>query len=68
MTGLSRSAIYEAMATGRLKRPVNIGPRAVGWLEQDIIEWQNARIAERDRKVPSGKRGAANTCTVGATA
>jgi prophage regulatory protein len=55
MTGLGRSSIYAEMAAGRLKRPVNIGLRAVGWLEQDIIEWQNERIAERDRKVPPAR-------------
>jgi hypothetical protein len=33
--------------------PVPLGPRAVGWLETEIMEWQERRIAER------GKRAAA---------
>jgi prophage regulatory protein len=38
-TGLSRTAIYRAIASGRFPRPVALGPRAVGWRESDIIEW-----------------------------
>jgi prophage regulatory protein len=52
MTGLPRSSIYERMAVGTFPRPVPLGGRAVGWIELEIIEWQKARIAERDRKIP----------------
>lgn len=46
--GLKRSSLYEAIAKGRFPKPVPIGERAVGWLESDLLDWQRARIAERD--------------------
>jgi prophage regulatory protein len=49
LTGLSRSTIYELMENGKFPRPISIGAgRAVGWLEDEILQWQNARIAARD--------------------
>ena len=49
LTGLSRSTIYELMESGKFPRPISIGAgRAVGWLEDEIVQWQNARIAARD--------------------
>jgi prophage regulatory protein len=49
-TGLRHSSIYEQMNAGRFPKPIRIGPRAVGWLEQEIVDWQEARIAERDAR------------------
>jgi prophage regulatory protein len=39
----SRSSIYLKVSRGEFPRPVNIGARAVAWLEGDIERW----IAER---------------------
>ncbi len=44
-TGLSRSTIYELMATGRMPRPIAISDRATGWIEQEIEAFLQARIA-----------------------
>lgn len=44
ITGLSRSTIY---ADHTFPRPVKIGERAVAWVEDEISEWVDARIAER---------------------
>lgn len=60
-TGRKRSAIYDGMADGTFPLPVPIGPRAVGWLEEDIIAWQQRCIAERDnptrsRSLPLARR------------
>ena len=49
-TGLSRSTIYLRIAEGTFPKPVNLGGRAVGWLEVDIQEWLQRRI-EASRKV-----------------
>jgi prophage regulatory protein len=38
-TGLSRSTIYLRMSQGIFPKPVNLGGRAVGWLEDEIQEW-----------------------------
>ena len=55
-TGLPRSSIYERMAAGTFPKPVPIGPKAVGWVEAEIIDWQKKRVAERDSKASAAKR------------
>lgn len=49
-TGLPRASIYELMAEGRFPKPVPLAERSVGWIEAEIVSWQEARIAERDRQ------------------
>lgn len=44
-TGLSRSTIYLRIAEGKFPRPISLGPRAVGWVEGEVIEWIGQRIA-----------------------
>jgi len=45
-TGLSRSSIYQRIAEGTFPKQINLGGRAVGWLEEDIQTWIKQRIAE----------------------
>ena len=45
-TGLSRSTIYLRIKEGTFPKPVNIGARAVGWVESDIADWINQRIKQ----------------------
>ena len=47
--GLSRSTLYELMDRGSFPRPVKLSAKRVGWLENEIAEWQKARIAARDK-------------------
>ena len=42
-TGLGRSTIYARMTAGRFPRPLRIGARAVGWLEDDIDDYLDTR-------------------------
>jgi prophage regulatory protein len=51
LTGLCIAEIYERIAEGTFPKPVPLGGRPVGWLERDIVEWQKARIAERDASI-----------------
>jgi prophage regulatory protein len=44
-TGLSRSTIYLRVSQGTFPRPVSLGGRAVGWLEEEIQSWLAERIA-----------------------
>lgn len=44
-TGLPRSTIYLRVAQGTFPRPVSLGARAVGWVEAEIQEWLQQRIA-----------------------
>jgi prophage regulatory protein len=39
ITGLGRSAIYDAMKKGTFPQAVKLGPKAVGWRESDIRKW-----------------------------
>jgi prophage regulatory protein len=42
----SRSSIYAKVQLGEFPKPVNLGARAVAWLESDIDRWMEARILE----------------------
>ena len=44
-TGLSRSTIYLRIAQGAFPKPVGLGGRAVGWLDAEVQEWLQGRIA-----------------------
>lgn len=47
-TGLSRSTIYLRIQEGTFPRPVNLGARAVGWLENEIESWLTDRLEVRN--------------------
>ena len=49
-TGLSRSSLYRLAAAGQFPRPIQLGPRAVGWRWAEILAWIEQRTAERDGK------------------
>ncbi|MBA3520401.1 MAG: AlpA family phage regulatory protein [Rhizobiales bacterium] len=52
VTGLGRSQIYEGMAEGWFPKNIPLSGsdngRAKGWLEDEILAYQEARIAERE--------------------
>jgi len=47
-TGLSRSTIYLRIQEGTFPRPINLGVRAVGWIENEIEAWLAERLEIRD--------------------
>ena len=47
-TGLSRSTIYLRIKKGSFPKPINLGARAVGWLENEIEAWLAERMEIRD--------------------
>ena len=48
-TGLARSTIYQYIKDGVFPKPVQLGPRAVGWIEAEVSAWITERIkAVRD--------------------
>ncbi|MBW1895338.1 MAG: AlpA family transcriptional regulator [Deltaproteobacteria bacterium] len=51
-TGLSRSTIYLRMQEGTFPKPINLGARAVGWLEHEINSWLASRSENRDNGQP----------------
>lgn len=44
-TGLSRSTIYLRVSESTFPKPVSLGGRAVGWIESEIQQWLEQRIA-----------------------
>ncbi len=48
---------YSAMRIGRLEKAgafpkrIQLGPNAVGWLEEEVDDWIAARVAERDQSM-----------------
>ncbi len=52
-TGLGCSTIYDAIKAQTFPAPIQLGPKAVGWIESEINAWLAARVAARDaaRKV-----------------
>jgi prophage regulatory protein len=46
-TGLSRSTIYLQISQGIFPKPVNVGARAVGWLDAEVDEWIARRAGQR---------------------
>lgn len=45
-TGLPRSSIYLALREGTFPRPIKISERSIGFVESEIDEWVDKRIAE----------------------
>jgi prophage regulatory protein len=54
ITGLSRAMIYQLMNQGTFPRVVPLGKMTVGWVEDEIIAWQKARLADREAGMRAG--------------
>jgi len=50
-TGLSRSYLVELEAKGRFPKRVKLSDRASAWIEAEVVEWMESRIAARDAQV-----------------
>lgn len=49
-TGLSRSTIYLNISKGTFPKNVNLGSRAVAWLESEIEAWMETLVEQRPIK------------------
>ncbi len=47
MTGVGKTFIYTHMEKGNFPRQIQISPRTVVWLEQDIIDWMEKKIQRK---------------------
>ena len=52
-TGLGRSSIYDKIGKGGFPEPINLGPRAVGWIADEVEGWITARIDESRSEDPA---------------
>jgi len=48
VTCLARPTIYKYISKGSFPKPVSLGGRAVAWVAEEIDEWIESRIVERD--------------------
>jgi len=44
LTGLSRSTIYARISNEDFPAPISLGGRAVGWIEEDVMNWIEQQI------------------------
>lgn len=50
-TGYSKAWIYRLMSQGRFPSSIKIGTRSIAFVESEIDEWINQRIAESRKEV-----------------
>ena len=65
-TGLKSTQIEALIQRGEFPKPVKLSKRRKGWLESELITWQQGRIAGRDGRQAASpearsQRHAANT-------
>lgn len=56
-TGLSRSTIYSKVKKGEFPPPINLGERAVGWLDSEIDSWLESRVQGSRTAMPNCRKG-----------
>lgn len=47
LCGLSRATLYREIKLRTFPAPVKLSARSVGWLQDDVMQWLEARIAQR---------------------
>lgn len=45
-TGLAKSTIYKKVAAKEFPKPISLGGKAVGWIENEIQNWISERIKD----------------------
>lgn len=48
--GISRSWLYDQLKNGRFPKPIQLGPRSIGWLEEDIENWLRSKGEQAGEK------------------
>lgn len=51
ITGLSRSTIYQRISEEAFPKNINLGGRAVGWLQEDVSNWIDEKIQNQNSEV-----------------
>lgn len=55
-TGLSRSSIYKAVQEQRFPAPIKLIGKTTGWLESEVSDWVQDRIAESRPSQAAGNK------------
>lgn len=48
VTGLARSTVYKYIAEESFPKPVSLGERCVGWVDDEVQDWIMAKVEERN--------------------
>ena len=48
ITSLSSTTIYRKIAAGSFPKQFRLTDKTCAWLEQEVLDWVDAKIAERD--------------------
>lgn len=60
LCGLSRATLYREIKLHSFPAPVKLSARSVGWLQDDVVQWLETRIAQRgpayDAATPTNDR------------
>lgn len=51
LTGLARATIYKYQKNGCFPHSVSLGDNAVAWVEEEIHEWMEEKIRQRDESM-----------------
>lgn len=49
-TGLSKSHLYALAQKGEFPKPIKLSERSSAWVESEVQDWIEARIAARDEE------------------
>ena len=50
MIGMSKPSVYLKIKAGTFPQPIKLGPKASGWLLQEVEAWIAERAKARDEK------------------
>jgi prophage regulatory protein len=50
MTGLSKSHLYALAQKGEFPKPIKLSERSSAWVEAEVQDWIEAKIAARDQE------------------
>jgi prophage regulatory protein len=45
----TRDHLRVKVAAGEFPRPINLSQSRIAWVEQEVLDWVSARVAERDQ-------------------
>jgi len=51
MTRIARSTLYKMIAANQFPKAISLGGRSVGWIEEEIDQWLQNKIAARNMRL-----------------
>jgi predicted DNA-binding transcriptional regulator AlpA len=65
LCALSRATLYSKIKQHTFPAPVKLSARAVGWLHDDVMQWIDARIAQRGPAYHANGQTSSSEASVG---